>query len=293
MLREMKKRSPRWSITATASFLASVVACEIDSRSLDGTSEAAPGGASGSAGASALGSAGAAVGAGAGTGGMATGGAASVGGASGGGDGASAGTGASGAAGDPSTSGPGGGGAGGASGGASTGGGGSGCPTNLLVNGGFEAGEAPWVSYTTGQDPLIYDFTVETYDGVDPHGGLRLGWLGGVPSEVNRLSQTVSVPANVTGLGLQYSLRVQIFEPHENIDYLRVRLVIAGQPTPIGEFTNADAGDDWVDLTPTPIAITTNGQPVTAVLEFESEISAGPGTNFYLDDLALVPTCTL
>ncbi|HTV25853.1 MAG TPA: hypothetical protein VMG12_44455 [Polyangiaceae bacterium] len=166
------------------------------------------------------------------------------------------------------------------------------CPTNLLRNGGFEAGSEPWQSFSTGEDPLVYDARVEVYDGVDPHAGSFLGWLGGVPSETNRLSQTVSVPANATALGLSYSLRVQIFEEHPNVDFFRVRLVVAGQTLPIAEFTNADASDDWVNLSPPPVSVTTNGAVVSATLELESEIGAGPGTNFFVDDLALVPTCT-
>lgn len=165
------------------------------------------------------------------------------------------------------------------------------CPTNLLLNGGFESGPDSWVQYTTGQDALIYDFTVEVYDGVDPHAGIFLGWLGGVPSETNRLSQTVTVPANVTSLALAYSQRVQVFEEHPNVDFFRVRLVIAAQALPIAEFTNADAGDDWVNLTPPAVPVSTNGAVISATLELESEIGAGPGTNFFVDDLALVPTC--
>jgi hypothetical protein len=78
---------------------------------------------------------------------------------------------------------------------------------------------------------------------------------------------------------------------HPNIDFLRIRLVIAGQPVPLGEFTNGNAGNDWFDFTPPPATVMTNGQAISATLEIESEIGAGPGTNFYVDDLALVPSC--
>jgi hypothetical protein len=167
----------------------------------------------------------------------------------------------------------------------------SSCPGNLLVNGGFEAGSEPWVSYTNGTDALIYDSTEALYEGVTPHAGQHLGWLGGVPSETNRLSQTVTVPAGATQLALEGSVRVQIFEEHPNIDYFRIRLVVGAQPVAIAQLTNADAGNDWVSLSPSPVALTPSDQPLTVTLELESEISAGPGTNFYVDDLALVPTC--
>jgi len=161
----------------------------------------------------------------------------------------------------------------------------------MLVNGGFESGEEGWVSFTTGGDPLIYDSTPAEYEGVEAHAGQRLGWLGGVPSEVNRLSQAMSVPPGTTRLALRYSLRIQIFEQHATIDFLRLRLIVAGVATPIAELSNANAGQEWVDYAPEPLAISTNGQALPVTLEIESTIGDGPGTNFYVDDVALVPTC--
>jgi hypothetical protein len=194
-------------------------------------------------------------------------------------------SGSAGSGGSPSGAGPAG--AAGQSGGLAA----SGCPSNLLANGGFEAGSEPWVSYTNGTDALIYDSTEGMYDGVTPHGGQRLGWLGGVPSETNRLSQTVTVPAAATQLALQGSVRVQIFEQHPNVDFLRIRLVMGGQPVALGQLSNGDAGSDWVPLAPPPVEWVPSTQPLTVTLEIESEIGAGPGTNFFVDDLALVPTC--
>jgi hypothetical protein len=266
-----------------------VAACSIDSRAPDAPSETASAGGSMSNGRD-------------GPGGAGTGDAAGAGGANGlGGAGAaSAGAGGSGASSDAGSTGSsaGAGGAGAASGagtngGSSAGGGASDCPANLLANGDFEAGEEGWVSFSTGGDPLIYDSTAPEYEGVEAHAGQRLGWLGGVPSETNRLSQAVSVPPGATRLGLRYSLRIQIFEQHATIDFLRVRLVIGGVATPIAEFSNADAGEDWVDYAPEPLAITTGEQPLAATLEIESSIGDGPGTNFFVDDVALVPTCAL
>lgn len=177
-------------------------------------------------------------------------------------------------------------------GGAENGGSGGGaCPSDVLVNGGFESGEEGWVSFTTGDDPLIYDSTPAEYEGVEAHSGQRLGWLGGVPSEINRLSQAVNVPPGTTRLGLRYSLRIQIFEQHATIDFLRLRLVVGGVATPIAELSNANAGQEWVDYAPEPLAIDTNGQALPVTLEIESTIGDGPGTNFFVDDVALVPTC--
>jgi len=159
----------------------------------------------------------------------------------------------------------------------------------LLVNGGFEAGAEPWVQFTSGTDQLVYDSTQAEYEGVIPHGGQRLGWLGGVPNETNRLSQTVTLPADVLELSFSGALRIQIFEAHALIDFLRITLVTPDRRVPLYEFDNGDATDDWIELgAPIDVAAYA-GRAVT--LEFESEIGTGPGTNFYLDDLALIPDC--
>jgi aminopeptidase S len=160
----------------------------------------------------------------------------------------------------------------------------------LLSNGDFEAGSEPWVSFTTGQDALIYDSSEETYAGVLAHGGQRLGWLGGVPNETNRLSQTVTLPANALRLTFAGALRIQLFEEHPIVDFLRISLVASGQRLPLFEFDNGDATDDWFDIG-VPVDVTPYaGQALT--LEIETQIGAGPGTNFYVDDLALVPGCS-
>lgn len=163
------------------------------------------------------------------------------------------------------------------------------CPRELLGNGGFEAGLAPWLAFTTGDDPLDYsagDPTVE----ITPFAGQRMGWLGGVPSEVNRLSQEVTLPTNATSVTLGGAVRIQIFEPHALIDFLRGSLVAPGQRIPIFERNNGDATEDWVTLSAPPVDIAAfAGQTLT--LELESEIGVGPGTNFFLDDLSLIVEC--
>jgi hypothetical protein len=287
MVRRWKWRSQGWTSAVGWAALVGIGACSVDSRELDEPGETATAGTSGAPGgaggaSSTDGNGGSVSDAGASN--------AGAGGATTSGAGGSAGPGGAGGGLNAAGAGAGDGSAGAENGGA--GGAGSGeCATDVLVNGGFESGEEGWVSFTTGDDPLIYDSTPVEYEGVEAHGGLRLAWLGGVPSETNRLSQAVNVPAGTTRLSLRYSLRVQIFEQHTIIDFLRVRLVVSGVATPIAEYSNANAGQEWVDYAPEPLAISTNGQPLPVTLEIESAIGDGPGTNFYVDDLALVPTC--
>lgn len=160
----------------------------------------------------------------------------------------------------------------------------------LLANGGFEAGSEPWVSFSTGQDPLIYDTTQASYDGVPAYAGSHLGWLGGVPGEVNRLSQTLTLPPNASEMSITGAVRVQVFEQFDVIDTLDIRLVSpSGRVSLFGRRSN-DAGPDWLTFAGTANVEPYAGQVVT--LEIESRIGDSPGTNFFLDALELVPLCT-
>lgn len=165
------------------------------------------------------------------------------------------------------------------------------CGSDILSNGGFEAGLEPWIAETTGQDPLTYDAVDSADKGVIPFGGQRLAWLGGVPDETNRLSQKVLLPAAATRVTLRGALRIQVFEPHTIVDFLRATWVISGQRIAVFEYDNGDATEDWFDFATTPLDVRAySGQELT--LEIESEIGIGPGTNFFLDDLSLVAECS-
>jgi hypothetical protein len=164
------------------------------------------------------------------------------------------------------------------------------CASELLSNGGFEAGLAPWVAYTTGQDPLDYDAAASADVGVIPYEGQRLGWLGGVPSETNRLSQEVTLPADAARVAFRGALRIQLFEQHTLVDFLRGTLVVAGQRIPLFVFDNGDVNEDWLGLAPPAVDVTAYaGQ--TLMLEIESDLGVGPGTNFFLDAISLVSEC--
>jgi len=60
----------------------------------------------------------------------------------------------------------------------------------------------------------------------------------------------------------------------------------------VGLFSSGsnEAGPDWVRFAGTANVEAYAGQQVT--LELESQIGDSPGTNFFLDELELVPLCT-
>ena len=87
------------------------------------------------------------------------------------------------------------------------------------------------------------------------------------------------------------TLRIHIYEEHALIDFLRGSLVVSGQRIPLFEFDNGDYTQTiWFAVALPPVDVTAYaGQELT--LEFESELGAGPGTDFYLDELSLVSDC--
>jgi hypothetical protein len=172
-----------------------------------------------------------------------------------------------------------------------TAGGSSSCAGELLGNGGFETGLAPWVAFTTGQDPLVYDASVSAEQGVTPYAGQRLGWLGGVARETNRLSQSVTLAADASRLTFAGVLRIQVDGQHDVIDFLRASLVASGQRIALFEYDNSDATNEWVAFSLPPLDVLAYaGQTLT--LELQSDVGDGPGTNFFLDELSLRLECT-
>ena len=66
---------------------------------------------------------------------------------------------------------------------------------NPIVNPGFEAGPGVgWTEFSDGNFPLLAN--TDLPEGVTPHGGQWLAWLGGALNEVAFVEQTVTVPAN-------------------------------------------------------------------------------------------------
>ncbi|MEP7355701.1 MAG: glycoside hydrolase domain-containing protein [Anaerolineales bacterium] len=65
-----------------------------------------------------------------------------------------------------------------------------------IPNGGFESGPADWITVSALQRPLIVNAAQVASQGVSPHTGNWLAWLGGADGETAYLLQTLPVPAS-------------------------------------------------------------------------------------------------
>ncbi|MGW1427818.1 M28 family peptidase [Streptomyces sp. NPDC002431] len=155
------------------------------------------------------------------------------------------------------------------------GGGGSCQPKQVVGNGGFESGTAPW----SQSDGVINNRTSEK----PAHTGAYQAWLGGWGStHSDTLSQSVTIPSGCSAYKLSLYLRIDTGESAGDptaYDTLTVKL---GTRT-LATYSNADATNSYVQKTFDVGDLA--GQTVT--LGFTSKEDAYLQTSFVLDDVAL------
>jgi hypothetical protein len=149
-----------------------------------------------------------------------------------------------------------------------------GCTAGQVVgNGGFEAGTAPW-SASSG--------VVTGSSGQSPHAGSRFAWLDGYgSSHTDTLSQQVSIPAGCTSAKLSFWLHVDTDETTGSTAYDTLTASVGG--TTLHTFSNLDAAAGYrqqsFDLSDFA------GQTVTVAFRGVEDTNAQ--TSFVLDDVAL------
>ncbi|MEU9124898.1 M28 family peptidase [Streptomyces sp. NPDC048506] len=142
----------------------------------------------------------------------------------------------------------------------------------LLANGGFENGTAPWTGDTG---------TIGAHSGRSAHGGSSFAWLGGYGSTAtDTLSQTVTVPSGCSKATLTYWLHIDTDETDRTAyDTFRVKV----GNTSLTTLSNTDAGNGYTQHT---LDLTRYlGQQIT--LTFTATEDASLQTSFVLDDAAL------
>ena len=153
--------------------------------------------------------------------------------------------------------------------------------SNLVVNGGFEAGQAPWQESSSGGYQMI--------DYSNPHSGSYSAWLCGYSACNDRLSQTVGLPAISAQLTLQFYTFVRTREPSGSgcVDHFSVFVRTSSGASVTSPLTlcNTDASGSWsvhfYDLTSVlqPFA----GQQVQ--LWFQATTSSSNSSDFFVDDV--------
>jgi hypothetical protein len=79
-----------------------------------------------------------------------------------------------------------------------------GTTTNLIVNGGFESGQSPWVETSSGGFQLV--------DGTNPHTGTLSAFLCGYNNCTDTIRQTVTLPATTSKVVLTFWLFISTSE---------------------------------------------------------------------------------
>ncbi|WP_411136874.1 M28 family peptidase [Streptomyces sp. C10] len=142
----------------------------------------------------------------------------------------------------------------------------------LLTNGGFESGTAPWTGDTGA---------IGAHTGQSAHSGSRFAWLGGYGSSAtDSLSQSVTVPAGCAKATLTYWLHIDTKET-ERVVYDTFKVKVGS--TTLTTLSNTDASSGYtqrtLDLTPYI------GQRIT--LTFTATEDASLQTSFVVDDATL------
>ncbi|OKI39654.1 peptidase M28 [Streptomyces sp. CB03578] len=153
------------------------------------------------------------------------------------------------------------------------GGGGSTCtPRQLVVNGGFENGSAPWTA-TAG--------VITNQSGEAPHAGSYMAWLNGWgSSRTDSASQSLAVPSGCSSYQLAFYLHIDTDED-ENVVYDRFTVSVGGQT--LETLSNVDAGSGYALKTYDVSRFA--GQTVT--LQFKGVEDQSLQTSFVVDDVTL------
>lgn len=161
----------------------------------------------------------------------------------------------------------------------------------VIANGGFE--EVPnldWAEASSNNAALIADFSLLP-NSVQPHGGLYVSWLGGLPDEGSVLAQTVDIPANVGQLKLRYWYWIASEETNctDDLAFVLAQSASTGAESTLGAhpLCRAHATGGWVR------ACVDVGEwsGHTTRFQFVAVLDGSRNSNFFLDDVSLASSC--
>ena len=150
--------------------------------------------------------------------------------------------------------------------------------TELVQNGGFEAGAASWEIKTNG--PGLIGSTL-------PHTGQLGALLGGRNNANDELGQGLTLPAGQTSI-LRFWWHMLTTETSHPADHLDIQVRLADRTViPLQQITDGSVAGSWQQGTLDLTAYA--GQSVD--LQFNADTDAARPTYFYLDDVS-VQACT-
>ncbi|MFD7256451.1 M28 family peptidase [Streptomyces sp. NPDC059874] len=151
-------------------------------------------------------------------------------------------------------------------------GGGSCTPRQLVVNGGFESGSAPWTA-TAG--------VITNQSGQVPRSGSYMAWLNGYgSSHTDSASQSLTIPSGCSSYQLSFFLHIDTDE-NENVVYDKFTVSVGGQT--LETLSNLNANSGYVQKTYNLSQFA--GQTVT--LKFNGVEDQSLQTSFVVDDVTV------
>jgi hypothetical protein len=148
-------------------------------------------------------------------------------------------------------------------------------PTQPIKNGDFELGKAHWAEYSSGGYELIQ---IPPADKPQPTSGRYLAWLGGAYNETSRLSQSFTVPANLTKLMFNFWAASQ-----DACGYDKLRIRASGTVVGYLDLCKDKNTNGWV----TGYLSLAGYANQTITLEFEVTTDDSLNSNFFMDDVRM------
>jgi len=151
--------------------------------------------------------------------------------------------------------------------------------TNVLVNGNFENGTTGW----SASDNVLGS-------GDKAHAGSGFAWLGGYDNALDRLSQTVTIPAGSSAASLQFWYRISTNETlpgaYDGMQ-LSVHDASGASLATLKLYTNEDATSGW---TQSPAFDLSAFIGKTVDLRFTAVTDETQSSSFFLDDMTVSVT---
>lgn len=149
-------------------------------------------------------------------------------------------------------------------------------PPSPLVNGNFEQGpNKGWSEFSSNEYPLI----TQNFPGdVHPRSGQWAAWLGGMPLEISRLGQSVTVQSGATVLSYYYWVASA-----DSCGYDFAYVKVKGDTVKSYNLCQNSSTGGWVRGSANLAAYA--GQKV--LIEFVAELDGLTNSNFFLDDVSL------
>lgn len=156
----------------------------------------------------------------------------------------------------------------------------SGACEELIINGGFEDGDAGWTQYSKLGNPLIDPFY--------PHTLKKGAWLGSQNGAEDHLSQSVTLPASVRSLTLRYWWAIHTEEPPGGaFDTAAIELLRAdGSVITATLAIDNDSAEAlvWNEA----VADLTSLASQTVRLRFKAVTDTDNPTSFFFDDISIL-----